>query len=88
MLIPVAPNFAAAKPVPVTILQRRLVHKGNVAAPQVLTKWAHLPEDMSTWEDYYVLKTRFPDAALWEDEQAQDLRCQGGKLLRLRLPTC
>ena len=68
------------------ILQRLLVRKGNAAAPQVLIKWAHLPADMCTWEDYYVLKTRFPNAALWEDEQVQGKHSQEGKMSRLRLP--
>ena len=50
---------------PKKILQRRLVKKGNKAIPQVLLKWTHLPESSATWEDYYVVKQRFPDAVAW-----------------------
>lgn len=75
--LPVTADLAAASPVPATILQRRLVRKGNVAAPQVLVQWAHLPVDAATWEDYYVLKQRYPDAALWEAEAGKVL-AQGG----------
>jgi hypothetical protein len=66
--LPIAPDFRAQTTVHVAILQRRLVHKGNAAAPQVLIKCAHLPE---TWEDYYVLKARYPDALLWDEEHEQ-----------------
>jgi hypothetical protein len=69
--LPSVPDLTAVAPVPVKILARRLVHKGNAATPQVRIKWAHMPESCATWEDYYVLKSRFPDAMLWEDEQAQ-----------------
>jgi hypothetical protein len=75
--LPSAPHFTAATPVPVTILQRRLVRKGNAAVTQVLIKWAHLPDDMATWEDYYVLKNRYPEATLWDEDQAQVIP-QGG----------
>lgn len=45
---------------PEQILERRLVKKGNSAATQVLVKWTGLPQEMATWEDYHVLKKRFP----------------------------
>ena len=50
---------------PEVILERRLVKKGNRAVPQVLIKWTGVPASSATWEDYYVLKTRFPDALAW-----------------------
>ena len=50
---------------PKKILQRRLVKKGNKAIPQVLLKWTSLPESSATWEDYYVVKQRFPNAVAW-----------------------
>ncbi|XP_071685247.1 uncharacterized protein [Lolium perenne] len=67
--LPPAADLAPVSPVPAVILQRRLVKKGNAAAPQVLVHWAHLPADAATWEDYYVLKQRYPNATLWEEEQ-------------------
>jgi hypothetical protein len=69
--LPDVPNLSAVPPVPAEVLQRRLVRKGNAAAPQVLIKWAHMPASSATWEDYYVLKAKYPQAALWDDELAQ-----------------
>jgi 'chromo' (CHRromatin Organisation MOdifier) domain. len=41
------------------------VKRGNAAHVQVLLKWSLLPADHATWEDYHVVKTRFPDAPAW-----------------------
>lgn len=76
--LPAAPDLHAATPVPVAILQRRLVRKGNNAAPQILVKWAHLSDAMATWEDYYVLKQRYPMASIWEADEAAGASSQGG----------
>jgi hypothetical protein len=54
--LPSVPVLQVANPMPVQILDRRLVRKGNAATPQVLIRWAHMPENCTTWEDYYVLK--------------------------------
>ena len=45
---------------PEKILEGRLVKKGNAAIPQVRVKWSHLPVDSATWEDFHVLRQRFP----------------------------
>jgi hypothetical protein len=50
---------------PTEILERRMVKKGNHSIPQVLIRWTNLPEDATTWEDYYVVKQRFPEALAW-----------------------
>ena len=50
---------------PEDILDRRLVKKGNRVVPQVLIKWTNVPAASATWEDYYVIKTMFPDALAW-----------------------
>lgn len=50
---------------PEQILDRRLIKKGNKAVPQVLIKWSHIPTSSATWEDYYVVKSRFPEASAW-----------------------
>jgi hypothetical protein len=50
---------------PVELLERRLVKKGGQATPQVLVRWSGIPIEPATWEDYYVLKRRFPDALVW-----------------------
>ncbi|WVZ53351.1 hypothetical protein U9M48_004311 [Paspalum notatum var. saurae] len=51
--------------IPVDILDRRLVKKGNAAITQVKVAWSGLPHSSATWEDYTVLKERFPDAPAW-----------------------
>ena len=50
---------------PEQVLARRLVKKGNAAIPQVLIKWSKFPEASATWEDYNVVKERFPAALAW-----------------------
>lgn len=50
---------------PESILQRRPVKKGNKAVPQALIKWVSLPPESATWEDFYVIQKRFPNALAW-----------------------
>jgi hypothetical protein len=54
-----------ASPSPEQILQRRLVKKGNSAIVQILVKWTGLPAEMASWEDYHVLKAKFPTSPIW-----------------------
>jgi hypothetical protein len=51
--------------VPLEILDCRLVKKGNKAVSQVLIRWSNIPQESATWEDYYVLRQKFPDAGVW-----------------------
>jgi hypothetical protein len=51
--------------VPLEILDRRLVKKGNKAVSQVLIWWSNIPQEPATWEDYYVLRQKFSDASAW-----------------------
>jgi hypothetical protein len=62
--LPPAPDLAASPTWPEEILDRHLVRVGHAATIQVLIKWSSLSRDEATWEDYNLLKTRFPDAAL------------------------
>jgi hypothetical protein len=50
--------------VPESILERHLVKKGNVTIVQLLIKWSKLSVDMSAWEDYYVLRAKFPATSI------------------------
>lgn len=70
--LPAIPTLDCAQLEPEKILDRRLTKKGNTAITQVLIKWHKLPEDMATWEDYYVLKTMFPSAAAWGHAASQE----------------
>jgi hypothetical protein len=50
---------------PIQIVERYLVHKGNKPMVQICVAWSNLPVDATTWEDYEVLKRRFPDVLDW-----------------------
>lgn len=63
--LPTKTDLLATDAQPERVLDRRLVKKGNTAIPQVLLSWAGLPPATATWEDYYVVKQRFPDAPAW-----------------------
>lgn len=56
---------------PEEILDRRLIKKGNTAYLQVLIKWTSLPSAMATWEDYSVLRERYPHSAAWGQAASQ-----------------
>uniref|UniRef100_A0A453D8N5 Uncharacterized protein n=1 Tax=Aegilops tauschii subsp. strangulata TaxID=200361 RepID=A0A453D8N5_AEGTS len=51
--------------IPEAVLDRRLVKKGNNSHLQVLIKWDTVPPSSATWEDYDVLKARYPAAPAW-----------------------
>jgi hypothetical protein len=78
--LPAIPDLAAAAIEPDEILERRMVRSGNVAATQILIKWRGLDANHATWEDYDLLKLKFPQAPLWERD-----RSQGGKVSHMRL---
>jgi hypothetical protein len=54
-----------------TILERRLVKKGNTTYLQVLVQWTSLPETMAMWEDYEVIRKCFPEATAWGQAGSQ-----------------
>jgi hypothetical protein len=58
-------DLEAAATVPAAVVDRHLVKKGNKAIVQVKLTWVGLPSSVTTWEDYTVVKTRFPDAPAW-----------------------
>lgn len=63
--LPLLSDLSATELTPETVLARRLVKKGNRAIPQVLVKWTNLPDTSATWEDFYVVQTRFPSSLAW-----------------------
>jgi hypothetical protein len=65
----------------VEIVDRRLVRKGNVTISQILVRWAHMPDTCTTWEDYYVLKNRYPAASLWETELQAGASAEEGEIV-------
>lgn len=58
-------DLEVANTEPEKIIDRRLVKKGNTAIPQAKLSWVGLPESATTWEDYHVVKHRFPNAPAW-----------------------
>jgi len=60
--LPVTIDLEAAAAKLEAILERRLVKKGNTTISQVKVTWTGLPSSATTWEDYHVIKKRFPDA--------------------------
>ncbi|XBI34686.1 hypothetical protein VPH35_120464 [Triticum aestivum] len=73
--LPRTPDLTAAPLQPVTILARRLVKKGNSSVLQVQVQWSSLSPDSATWEDYSVLRHRYPTAPCWDEDSAS---AQGG----------
>ena len=63
--LPTMTDLEATTAQPEKILEHRLVKKGNNVVPQVLITWTGLPQDLATWEDYHVVKERFPKAPAW-----------------------
>ena len=69
--LPVITDLEAANMVPEAIIDRRLVNKGNTAVPQVKLTWVGLPSSATTWEDYNVVKERFPTTPAWGQARPQ-----------------
>jgi hypothetical protein len=63
--LPQVTDLEAAATIPEAVVDRRLVKKGNQAIAQVKLTWVGLTTEVTTWEDYNVVKTRFPDAPAW-----------------------
>jgi hypothetical protein len=43
-----------------------------VAGVQLLVQWHGLPAEQATWEDYHVIRRRYPDAPILDEVQAQE----------------
>jgi hypothetical protein len=52
-------------------LDHRLTKRGNATVTQVPVKWNSLAEELATWEDYYVVRERFPLAPAWGQAKFQ-----------------
>jgi hypothetical protein len=74
-VLSVVPVLDVKAVAPKIILDRRLVKKGNMAITQVLTKWSGLPESSATWEDYSVVRCKFPSSTVWGQSYLRWGRC-------------
>ena len=63
--LPFTTDIEATTTMPEKVLERRLVKRGNAAIPQVLIQWTRLPPTSTIWEDYNVIRQRFPQAPAW-----------------------
>jgi Chromo (CHRromatin Organisation MOdifier) domain len=45
-------NFGQLKVEPMSILDRRIIKKGQSPTTQILVRWSNLPDSNATWEDY------------------------------------
>ncbi|WVZ78969.1 hypothetical protein U9M48_026604 [Paspalum notatum var. saurae] len=63
--LPAVPDLDGPSIQPATIVERRLVKRGTSAVPQVRIQWTGLSPSATTWEDYHVVRERFPTAAAW-----------------------
>uniref|UniRef100_A0A3Q7JCP8 Chromo domain-containing protein n=1 Tax=Solanum lycopersicum TaxID=4081 RepID=A0A3Q7JCP8_SOLLC len=57
---------------PWNILGRRMIKKGNKVVAQLLIQWKNMFEEEATWEDYHVIKTRFPSFILEDKEVSKE----------------
>jgi hypothetical protein len=70
--LPRPPDLSAVDLVPSAILERRMVKKGSQALVQIKVRWGTLPVDAATWEDYEVLRRRYPEADLWDEAPSEE----------------
>jgi hypothetical protein len=59
--LPVSDKEGRMQIVPIAILDRKLMKKGNGAATVVLVQWSNLYQEDATWEDLTDLQKQFPD---------------------------
>lgn len=70
--LPAAVDLSGVQVVPERILERKMVKRHNKVQVQVLIQWSGLAAEAATWEDYDVLKNRFPDAPAWGHAATQE----------------
>uniref|UniRef100_A0A453BKD5 Chromo domain-containing protein n=1 Tax=Aegilops tauschii subsp. strangulata TaxID=200361 RepID=A0A453BKD5_AEGTS len=65
------PDLTASEAQPAAILDRRMMKRGNAPVVQLQIQWDNMPSSAATWEDYDVLRQRFPTASIWEEDTSQ-----------------
>ena len=66
--LPRVQDLSASTTEPVKILERRMMKHGDAPVVQLKIQWSSSSPDSATWEDYDVLRRRFPTAPIWEGE--------------------
>ncbi|KAJ3709255.1 hypothetical protein LUZ61_012960 [Rhynchospora tenuis] len=62
--LPLMGHTAPSLHLPAAILARRLIKRRNAPIPQIFVQWQDLPPEEASWEDYDVIKQKFPTAIL------------------------
>ncbi|KAJ1260737.1 hypothetical protein BS78_10G255400 [Paspalum vaginatum] len=57
--------------IPLQVLQRRFITRGDNTVKQGLIRWSDMPDDLATWEDLESLQQRFPRAPAWRQAGSQ-----------------
>ncbi|KAJ3703314.1 hypothetical protein LUZ61_007019 [Rhynchospora tenuis] len=57
---------------PELILDRRLIRRGMEGVVQLKIKWVNLSEENATWEDYELIKEKYPDFILEVENRLMD----------------
>lgn len=70
--LPKPPDLSTTETIPVQILERRMMKKGAAALVQIKVLWQGMPEASATWEDYDVLRRRYPSAPIWEGAPSEE----------------
>jgi Chromo (CHRromatin Organisation MOdifier) domain len=74
----VVPNLPVLGPerglrlVPVAILDRKIVKRGNAPVAQILVKWSNTTEEEATWEYYEEIK-KYPDFILGDKQSVKEM---------------
>ncbi|KAJ3688355.1 hypothetical protein LUZ61_017519 [Rhynchospora tenuis] len=72
---------------PEMIVGRRLIQRNNEGIAQVKIKWAHLPTDDASWEDYDKMKLHYPDFILEVENSLMEGGMSQDEMTQLNSPT-
>lgn len=77
--LPATTDLSAVDSQPVEIRDRRMMKKGDAPVVQIQVEWNTTPPS-TTWEDYEVLRWRYPQAVIWNDGSSDEEAIpQGGE---------
>uniref|UniRef100_A0A8R7VAA2 Integrase catalytic domain-containing protein n=1 Tax=Triticum urartu TaxID=4572 RepID=A0A8R7VAA2_TRIUA len=69
--LPSTGDLTTVDTTPVAILDRRMMKRGNASVVQLHVQWDK-PATATTWEDYDVLRRRFPAAPIWNHQDSSE----------------
>lgn len=76
--LPTTTDLTIVDTMPVKILNRKMSKRGDAPVIQIQVAWDTTPPS-TTWEDYDVLRQRYPQAAIWEEAAEEEARSQEGE---------